>query len=58
MLLALAVIYQLVAPMIEIATWRYLALLILVACGMVVYAVAGVMFGAFGISDLRGVTRR
>jgi putative peptidoglycan lipid II flippase len=56
--LALAVIYQLVAPMIEIATWRYLALLILVACGMVVYAVAGVMFGAFGISDLRGVTRR
>ena len=46
------------APLFEIATLRYIALLVLIAIGIVSYFVIGQMVGAFKLSEFRRNLRR
>ncbi|MEZ5716062.1 MAG: murein biosynthesis integral membrane protein MurJ [Paracoccaceae bacterium] len=48
----------LLGPIIMAPGWRYLALLILIASGMVSYALFGRLLGAFALSDFRSSMRR
>lgn len=46
------------SPMLGMAGWRYLGLVILIASGLVSYFYAGQMFGAFHKHELRAALRR
>ena len=46
------------SPALGTAGWRYLALAVLIAAGVVAYFVVGQMIGAFHISDFRKAARR
>ncbi len=48
----------LLGPLITATGWRYLALLILVASGMVSYFLSGQLLGAFALRDFRDALRR
>ncbi|UYV36179.1 murein biosynthesis integral membrane protein MurJ [Rhodobacteraceae bacterium D3-12] len=48
----------LLGPLITAAGWRYLALLLLVGAGVLSYALAGQMLGAFHVRELRSALRR
>ncbi len=49
---------MLLAPALQLASWRYLALAALVAIGIVSYFTAAQLFGALRITDLRRTLRR
>ncbi|MGB1209304.1 MAG: murein biosynthesis integral membrane protein MurJ, partial [Paracoccaceae bacterium] len=47
------------APLVyALPGWRYLALLALILSGMITYALAGQITGAFSLTDLRAILRR
>jgi putative peptidoglycan lipid II flippase len=50
--------YLLLAPFLIMDYWRYLALLLLLAMGLVSYGVAGHAFGAFRLSEFSSAFRR
>ncbi|MEP4197029.1 MAG: murein biosynthesis integral membrane protein MurJ [Aliishimia sp.] len=45
-------------PVLQMAGWRYLGLALLITIGMGTYAIAGQLFGAFQLSDLKASLRR
>lgn len=45
-------------PMLGTAGLRYIALLVLIALGIICYGIVGNLVGAFQLSELRGVVRR
>ncbi|CUH78692.1 murein biosynthesis integral membrane protein MurJ [Tropicibacter naphthalenivorans] len=49
---------ELMMPVLSMSYVRYAALAVLIAIGIVAYAVAGQMLGAFGMAELRGIVRR
>ena len=46
------------SPLLGTAGWRYLALLILVLWGLVLYGIAGQILGAFRLSEFGRALRR
>jgi putative peptidoglycan lipid II flippase len=48
----------LTAPVFAMGGLRYLALLVLILFGVVVYAIAGQLVGAFSFAEMRGMVRR
>lgn len=50
--------YLLLSGMLSLNYWRYIALILLVAAGMVSYALTGQAIGAFRLSDFRSALRR
>ncbi|SHG70897.1 murein biosynthesis integral membrane protein MurJ [Marivita hallyeonensis] len=48
----------LLGPFFAVTGFRFLALAVLIGIGMVTYAVAGQLFGAFSMRELRGAFRR
>jgi putative peptidoglycan lipid II flippase len=56
--LVLVVLAMLMAPLLDLPTWRYLALLVLIALGAVSYFGIGQMIGAFQLAEFRRAMKR
>lgn len=55
---ALWLVMLLIGPLFGLAVWRYLALVILIGFGVLVYALAGQAIGAFSFGEMRTAFRR
>ena len=56
--LGLVIAATALSPLLGTPGWRYLALLVLVLCGLALYGVAGQLLGAFRLSEFSSALRR
>ena len=56
--LGLVIAATALSPLLGTPGWRYLALLVLVLCGLALYGIAGQLLGAFRLSEFSSALRR